>query len=292
MTETAESVEAMIQEVMTPEAAPAATQEGDISEATQQEATTEETSQVTDSDGYTIKYKGKEIGLEDDKYRDFAQKGYDYEQKMHQFRVDSKLKEQEHEKKSSALKELEQINEYAKSNPAFEQLIQREWAKVQSGQEVEVAPQDRIQVLESRLNQVLSTLGSQQEEMEARKVAEMEATQEGSIAKYKETNADFDWVKKDETGHTLEDRIGQAMIDNGVKNFKIMADSFLLNEHMNRKTLEGKESLAKDIQKVNKLGLGKVTKKSQLGVSKSDDISKKSYDDLIKESFAELGLTY
>jgi hypothetical protein len=293
MSEAAENVDAMIQEAMAPEASPEATLEGQPIEAPQHEAVEEQAPETPDSpESYTIKYKGKEIGLDNPKYRDFAQKGYDYEQKMHQFRVDSKLKEQEYAKREAKYKELEQINDYAKENPQFERLIQEEWARVQAGQPREVSAQDKVQVLEARLNQVMDTLTSQKEAEEARRVAEMEASQEGAISKYKESHPDFDWVKKDGEGRTLEDKIGQAMIDNGVSNFQIMADSFLLKEHMDRKTLEGKETVAKDIQKANKLGLGKVTKKPQMAVKKSENVTDKSYDQLIQEGLAELGIEY
>ncbi len=292
MSEAAESVEALVQEAYAPEASPEIATEGQIADASPQLEVVEEPSSEPSEGGRTIKYKGKELSLDDDKYQMFAQKGYDYEQKMHQYKVDRKLFEQEKEKQSASYKELQAINEYAKENPAFEQLIQREWQKVQAGGELQVAPEDRVQVLESRLNQVLERLDSQGKEVEARRVAEMEAKQEMAIEKYKEQYSDFDWSTKDENGSTLEDRIMTSMIDKGVKDFEIMANSFLMKEHMNRKALEGKETVAKEVQKANKLGLGKVTKKSQLGAKKAEDVGGKSYDDLVAEGLRELGIEY
>ena len=284
-TGTDESVETIVQEAMTPEATPEANQEGHIAEQSQPE-------QAEQAAPYTIKHKGKDIGLEDPAFKDYAQKGYDYEQKMHKFRVDSKLQQKEFESKTAAFKELEQINDYAKENPAFEQLIQREWARVQNGEQVQVAPEDRVQVLESRLNQVLEKVGNAERELETRREAELEATQEGAISAYKERHSGFDWVKKDDSGFTLEDKIGQAMIDKKLGDFNIMADSFLLQEHMDRNSLESKEAVGKSLQKSSKLGLGQVTKKSSLGVKSAEGVRGKTMDQLAREGLEELGIPY
>jgi hypothetical protein len=292
MSEAAENVDALVQEAYAPDAPLEANPEGRISEAQPQQEAVEEPSSKGAESAFQkmLKHKGKEVLVDDEqKYDMYAHKGYDYEQKMHQFKVDRKLKEKEWADRETQFKELEQINTFAKENPAFEQLIQREWAKIQAGGQVQIAPEDRVQVLEARLNQVLDRLDNQGKDLEARRVAEMESKQEMAIDSYKEQNSDFDWNSKNEQGAALEDRIMQQMIDKGVKDFEIMADFVLKQERLARKELEAKEAMAKDIQKVNKLGLGKVTKQSQLGVKKSEDIGSKSYDDLVSESLRELG---
>ena len=162
MSEDAENVDALVQEAYAPDAPMEANQEGVISDAQSQQDATEELSSSGGAESAfkkLLKHKGKEVVIDDEqKYDMFAHKGYDYEQKMHQFKVDRKLKEQEWAQREAQFKELEQINTYAKENPAFEQLIQREWAKIQAGGQVQVAPEDRVHVLESRLNQVLEKL--------------------------------------------------------------------------------------------------------------------------------------
>lgn len=290
-----ENVDALVQEAYAPDAPLEANPEGMIEDVQTQHETVEESSSESAESAFRkmLKHKGKEILIDDEqKYDMYAHKGYDYEQKMHQLKVDRKLKEKEWADRETQFKELEQINNYVKENPAFEQLIQREWAKIQAGGQIEVAPEDRVHVLEARLNQVLDKLENQGRDLEARRIAEIEAKQEMAIDSYKESHSDFDWKKKDENGATLEDRIMQQMIDKGVKDFEIMADYVLKNEQLVRKTLEAKESMAKDIQKANKLGLGKVTRKSQIVVQGSEDIKNKSYDDLVAESLKELGYEY
>jgi len=283
-------VDALIAEIGSPDAAPEAPGEGTISDA---QAETAEGAAADKADsteaGRTLSYKGKELSLDDDKYKAYAQKGYDYEKKMHDFRVERKLFEREKSESKDKYSELKEINDYAEANPQFQKLIQDQWALIQSGQGQQMEPQTEVQVLKHQMAQLMETMSSQKENMEARRVAEMEATQEGTIAKYREEHSSMDWESKDDEGQTLEDRIGHAMLDNGVKDFRIMADSLLLKEHMSRTALAGKESAAKGIQKANKLGLGKVTAESQAKVKQAEDISKKSYDQLMQEAIAEMG---
>jgi hypothetical protein len=285
------NVDALVQEAMTPEPAPEAATEGIVNDA-QAEAPSEETSSnVTPEEGSRVlKYKGEEISLDDDRYKNYAQKGYDYEQKMHQMRVDQKLFEQERESWTKKNSEIEQINEYAKANPQFEQLIQQEWAKVQNGQAREMDPQTEIQVMQSQLRTLMEQNKSITEAAETRRIAEMEATQEGAIAKFKEEHAYLDWSTKDDQGLTLEDHVGQKMQDKRVADFEVMARAMLMDKIIAHKAMEGKESVAKGIQKAKQLGLGKITEKSQLGVKKADDVSNKTMDQLAAEAIAELGL--
>lgn len=290
MTEEAFDVDALIAEIGSPEAAPEAPSEGTISDAQAETPEDKAADAETPADSaFSLTYKGKELGLTEDRYKAYAQKGKDYETKMHDFRVERKLFEAERDKHKESHANIIEINDYTEANPAFQKLIQDQWALIQSGQTPPMEPQTEVQVLKHQMAQLMETMGSQKEGIEARRVAELEATQEGAISKYREEHSSMDWETKDDDGQTLEDRIGQSMLDNGVKDFRIMADSLLLKEHMSRKVIEGKESAAKGIQKATKLGLGKVTAESQQSIKKAEDISKKSYDQLMAEAIAEMG---
>jgi hypothetical protein len=293
MSEEEVNVDAIINEAMSPGATPEIATEGGFSDASAEtETPAQDESMSTGSDGRTIKYKGEEVSIDDDRFVDYAQKGYDYQKKMHDYRVEKKLWEAEKAKFQEQFDELKQINEYAKANPQFEQLIQQQWAAIQSGNAPQMDPQTEVQVLSHQLQQLRQDMNSKKEQEVLRQNAELEARQEGAISEFKSKYSDLDWATKDDNGFSLEDRIGQAMIDKKVNDFEIMATYVLKDELMKRQALSAKESAAKGIQKANKLGLGKVTKESTLGVKPTEDIGKKSYDDLIRESFAEMGLKY
>lgn len=286
------NVDSLMANAYEPEAPISAPNEQDVQADSAQPTADEPVVEQTGANDFVLKYKGKEISLDPDKARSYAQKGYDYETKMRDFKVQKKMYEKEIEEQKQKYGELAEINEFAKQNPAFEQLIQREWAKIQSGQQLEVAPEDKVTLLESRLNQVLDKLESQEKQLTFRQQAEMEAAQETAIESYKSKYSDFDWESKDENGATLEDRIMQNMIDKGVKNFEIMADHVLKNELLAKQQMEAKRQIGKQIQHSNKHGLGQVTKTSQQKAQKAKDVGSKSYDDLVAEGLAELGIDY
>jgi hypothetical protein len=279
---------------MAPEAPQEANQEGvaDGPLQTLEEAPSSPDESAAEAQARVLKYKGEELTVDDPRVIDLAQKGMSFEERMHQMRVDRNLFEQEKEQELSGIKELQEINDYAKQNPAFQHMLQQQWANIQAGNVPQVTPENQMQVMQSTINQLVDRLNSQEQQVSQRQNAEMQAAQEGAISQYKEEHPDFDWSKKDEFGLSLEDQIGQAMIDKRVADFRVMADSFLMKDLLERKSLEGKETVAKGIQKVNKLGLGKVTKKSTLASKKAEGVSNKSYDDLIKEGLSEYGIEY
>jgi len=287
-------VDQLIADSTAPESSLDASSEG--SPADINEPTIEAAPQAEEESPFTLKYKGEDIGMHDDKFKMYAQKGYDYEQKMHQLRVDRKLWDKQKSEENSQYDELKQINEYTKSNPEFESLIKREWARIQGGG----SPSEQLQAgqthqlppgQQAQLNSILQRLDRQDTDLRSRQMAEKEATIEGAIEGYKEKYEDFDWNTKDDFGQTLEDRITQHALDNEIKDFKTAANDLLFDEHLKRAQLTSKEQAGKVIQKQHKMGLGKVTKESQLQAKPIQDVRNKSYTDITSEILAEYGIT-
>ncbi len=289
-------VDQLLADIASPESSPDASSEGSLPS---NEATPEiEAAPASEEESpFTLKYKGEDIGMQDDKFKMYAQKGYDYEQKMHQLRVDRKMWNQEKEKENSQYDELKQINEYTKSNPEFERLIKREWARIQGGGspseqlQQQVGSQNLSPAIQAQMNSMIERLDRQDNDIRSRQMAEKEATIEGAIEGYKESNEHFDWNSKDDFGQTLEDRITQHALDNEIKNFKTAANDLLFEEHMKRAQLTSKEQAGKEVQKQHRMGLGKVTKESQLQAKPVEDVRKKSYTDIVSETLREYGIT-
>lgn len=287
-----ESIDSILAEANAPEipmSAPSENSENNVEPKAEPNA---ETNPSPEGDGRTLIYKGKEISIDDDKYRMLAQKGYSYEQDRHQLKVDRRLWEREREKHTAEFDELRQINEYAKSNPEFQALIQREWANIQAGGQIQQDPnqQQQPQAYNPQIEALRQRLDAQDEEIRIKKEAERETALESAIENYKESYGSFDWESKDEYGQTLEDRITQHAVDNQIRDFKTAANDYLFDEHLKRASLQSKEKAAKEIQKQNKLGLGKVTDQSTLDVKRADSVRSKSYNDLAAEALKEFGL--
>ena len=271
-------VEALISEAHA-EATPEIATEGDGSDAQVETGTGDESS--TQSKGTRVlQYKGETISIDDAKFQNFAQQGYDYNIKMRDFNIEKKLFESERE----SMKEIIEINDYAKANPDWLKTVQDHWAAEQSG----AGTRDPAS-LESRFQQLQARQDARDQKDIIRQNAALEADQELSISSFKENNSDHDWNTKDEYGNTLEDRIGHMMVEKKIRDFDVAATYLLKDEMLKRKALAAKESAGAAIQKANKLGLGQVTKKSVLGVKPAEDVRSKSYDQLFSEGYEEYG---
>lgn len=296
-----EQVDTLLESALAPSTPMSAPQEGVESSVSSPDQV------ATDSAGnqWVITHEGKEIPLDEHKYKMYAQKGYNYEGKMHQLRVDrniySKEREEFETQKAShetQTEELRRIDEYARQNPQWLEHVKQSWlqAQQQSGQYGQNSYQtqnpytQQISRLETAVNQLLSERQAQQKDTEMRAVAEKDAKLESSIAEYKDSFPDFDWEKADETGLKLDQRVMQHAIDNGIKSFKAAARDFLWDEHMSRAQINTKEKVGKEIQKQQKLGLGTPTAKSQMQVKRTESVRGKSYDDIASEALRELGL--
>lgn len=283
-------VDAIMNEALAPEAPMEAPREGHEileAESSQKESGTPP---AADSTGHNITYKGEELSVDSDRYKNLAQQGYDYNKKMHDFKVEQKMWEADRQKKDEQYEELKQINDYAVANPAFAQMLKEKWALQQSGQGQALEPQDQMAVISSQFAQIQAEQAETKERETIRSNAEKEARQEAAIDAFKQENSEYDWASKNDMGQTLEDRIGDAMLEKHVKDFEIMADHFLKKEMALRKAVEGGENAAKKIQKANKMGLGKLTAESQMKAKQAENISSKSYDDLMREFMTEEGI--
>jgi hypothetical protein len=244
---------------------------------------------------------GKEIGLDQAKAKAYAQKGFDYETKMHNLRVERQLFDKERDKNQESFKELKEINDYAKQNPEWERFLHEQWSAKQQEQAQQGNPAyqqqysspeaQQVAVLQNQLNDVLKRLDGQTEEMRDRKAAELDSRLQGEIDSYKEQYSDFDWATQDELGLSLEGKIQQHAIDKGIKGFTAAARDFLWDEHMKRAGMNSKEQVGKAVAKEKALGLGKVTKESQLQTKSAKGVRDKSYADLTAEAMAELGIS-
>jgi hypothetical protein len=287
-------VDALIESINQPEEPIEPSTEGLTTDAQAETEVSEDSSdeQAEDTTStFNLVHKGKEISVNDENYRQYAQKGYDYESKMKEFNVERKMFQQEREKFQEDIGELKEINEYAKQNPEFERIVKQQWELAQQGRLPDMQPQDQVSLLEAKVNRMQELLDSQKQESESRRVAELEVKQESAISKFKDEHSYLDWETKDEHGQTLEDRVGEKMLESGVRDFNLMAKAMLMEKIVAHKALESKENVGKDIQKANKLGLGKVTKKPQMKLKPLENARSKSWDEVLREAMDEEGIT-
>jgi hypothetical protein len=288
-----ESVDSLMEDMNAPEIPMDSKSEGDVSDySSELEDTINDAFLSLDRDG-------KQIKLDQNKAKAYAQKGFDYETKMHNLRVEKQMFDRERQKQEESYKELKEINDFAKQNPEWERFLHEQWSSRQNQQAYQGNPayqgsnpeMSKVAFLENQLNNVMRQLDSQREDMTARQTAELDSKIQGEIDNYKEQYSDFDWASEDEIGLTLESRIQQHALDNRIPNFVAAARDYLWDEHMKRASMNSKEQVGKAVQRQNALGLGKVTKTSQMQAKEAKGVRSKSYSDLAAEALAEYGLS-
>jgi len=270
--------------------------EGEAEGSEGETGATDQSTTTTPGD-FTLKHKRFENGERNftkDQYNGYAQKGLDYELKMHEIkgeRKDLETKKTEIETKQKELAdsygEYQKIDQYVRDNPDFQALITREWAKIQ-GQQTALSPheqkmQDTITALENRINE---------RDKAERDGTESRATESliNSIQSFKEKNASFDWEAKNEFDKTLQDRIEDHAVEHGFKSFDKAAKDMLFDDLMNNAKMQAKEKTGKEIQKQKKLGLGPITDTSQLKPAESAPGRRRSYQEVGRDALKEMGL--
>jgi hypothetical protein len=298
--ENGQDVDALYDSIMKPEVEPTAPTEGLNGEDKEPNGAVEnEATPTTDEEFFVLKHKDFENGerkFTRDKVAEYAQKGFDYELKMHQLKKERQayedLKKEFDTTKESFAKDREywnNVDQYMKDNPGFADVVQQEFSKIQ-GQNVNVPMSPEVQTLRETVQQLQDRLNAQDNEAKETSQKRAEENFIKSTMAYKKENADFDWDSKNEFGQTLQEQIEDHAVKNGFKNFKDAANTFLFDKIQKRTALKAKEEAARELQKQKKLGLGPVTDHSSKTVDRTN-LRAASYEQLAAEAMDELGLS-
>lgn len=180
------------------------------------------------------------------------------------------------ERKVGESKHLLELDNWARENPELYHRMQLEYENQRNGGQFGEVPPYLAKFV-ADLNEVRAKLNEvdQIKQEHIRKQSD-EALQK-EIDTYKGKYSDFDWNSPDQSGLTLEQRIINHALQNGIQTFRAAANDYLIDEVAKRKEFKAKEEVAKTIQKNNKLGL--LEQKSEKYTPKPINPRKlKSYD--------------
>ena len=168
---------------------------------------------TADVDKFILKHKDFENGEREftrEKAIEYAQKGFDYELKMHQLKQEreawaneKKNFEGERETFTKDREYWSNVDQYMKDNPGFAQVVQQEFAKIQ-GEQANVPMTPEVQTLHNQIAALQERLDAQDNatQEKSQKVAEEKFVK--STVDYKREHSDFDWEGKDEFGQSLQ----------------------------------------------------------------------------------------
>ena len=298
--QTSEEADALYDSVMSPEVETSEPTEGE-SEAKSEEPSEDGVNEPAEStdDLFTLKHKDLENGEKQfsrDKVTEYAQKGFDYELKMHSLKSERAAFEEklaELEKRQQEFSEKreywENIDKYMVENPSFAETVRAAWEQ-QQGQQSHVTSDPQYQALQSTIKSLEERLNVQDNERQEISLKKAEESLVKSKAEYKDKHPDFDWETKDEFGQTLQERIEQHAVDNGIRSYNLAANSYLFDQHIKRTEMKAKESVAKELTAKKKMGLGPITDRSVKQTQQATNLSQMSYQDLAREALVELGI--
>jgi len=298
--ETLDEANALFDSVMKPGVETSEPTEGETTEENSEpsENQVSKDSESQDDLSFILKHKDFEDGeraFSRDKVTEYAQKGFDYELKMHRLKTerqefDEKMTDLESKQSDFSKKReyWENIDKYMEENPDFAETVRNAWDQKRGQNTDNMSPE--YQALQSTIDSLRDRLDAQDKDKQdiSEKVAQESFVK--STAEYKDKNNDFDWETKDEFGDSLQDRIEKHAVDSGIKNFKVAANSYLFDQHLKRTELKAKEQVAKDLQQQKKNGLGPITDRSIRETKEATNISSMSYEDLAGEALREIGI--
>jgi hypothetical protein len=235
---------------------------------------------------FEITANGQLIKAPVDKVKQWASQGYDYAQKMAAFKAEQEKFGGERNKWESQYKP---IDEYIQKNPEWWQAVQEAYqARELAGRN----PNDPIVQALSQVKSEISEIKQFKQEIAEEKAQAQRAQEDQQltteIQSIQEQYPDLDWKGVDESGKSLEIRVIEHAVQNGIKTFRAAFRDFNHDQLIQRAEAKGKEAINKDIQKRTKLGLlGKTPAPTQQAL-RPEDVRNKSYEDITQDILSTL----
>jgi hypothetical protein len=221
----------------------------------------------------------------------FAQQGWDYQEKMAEFnrqQEEFKTQSQSHAEALERLKTYQQLEDYIKQDPQWWEHIRGAYNPRATGLEQGGNPASLQKVIDEQVSKAVEPFKSFMEQQE---LAKQDAQLETEIKGYRDSYPDFDWKTTDDLGRSvLEQQILAHAVENRIGNFRAAANDFLHEQHVKRTELKSREKVSQELKKQTKLGLGPVTNLPVTDIKRAKNVSASSYDDIAQDALRELGI--
>lgn len=264
----------------------------------QEEALEEEQAQAEETAAQQMfKYKalGKEIEEPIETILQRASMGYDYAQKMQEYK---QLQQQIEEQKQLA-EQLQQkwkpYDDYARENPDWFQHWQNAWQNRGSGQQGHEIAQTEQSAIPPQLQEKLTAfeqfMQQQQQREQQQQVAQEDEALANDIKSIQEQYPDIDFQATDPaTGKSLEQQVIDHALQNGINSFRAAFRDFNHEKLVERERERAKEDVAKQTQAQRKRGIiGQSPTPFSEGPT-NFDVKSRSWDQLERLAAQELGI--
>ncbi len=196
----------------------------------------------------------------DPRLTQWLSQGYDYAQSMQAFKEQSEnfnRQKQEWEKSYTPYKE---IDEFAKQNPEWWQTVEQSYQQRLSTQQV--VPDQIKQYIDQHLKPVSQDIPLMKQFLQEMQTQKMEKQQkeedarlENSIKSIRDKYPHLDFSAKDQTGLSLEKRVIDHALKNGIPTFEAAFAHYYGDTLISQAEARGREAVMADMKKRAKLGL-------------------------------------
>lgn len=246
---------------------------------------------ITPAQEYTLKVNGQDIKAPLDKVLQWAQMGYNYPQKANELN----LKQQEFQKRQQELEAqwneretkwapYKEVDEYAAKNPDWWKQVSQNYQEAIKG----ATSNPEVNQIKQEFQEFKKFMQDSMAEKQSQKVLaeDQKFSQEVESIRKAYTNIDFD--TPDDDGKSLEMKVLQHAVDNGIGSFKTAFRDYYHDHLINKAKEDGKVAVAKQVQKQTKLGILGETSRPTKGLKPAENIKNKTYSQLAQEALDEL----
>lgn len=243
--------------------------------------------------GHKLKYSasGKEVEEPLKDILNRASQGYHYSQRMAELKSQEREWQRQLEEQKALADKYREIDDYARSNPQWFEY----WNNAYQNRSLGVGGEQEgfdVSKIASLIDQKLApfqeTIQQQRERMEREKIAQEDEMLNSQVQSTMKEFSDVDFSATDpQTGSTLEHRVYQFMIDNGINDFNKAYKLMDYNNIITRQTEKAKADLVKQEQMKRKQGIV-----SETSVKSKPQPQRQNFRGLNPEEFERMQLDY
>lgn len=230
---------------------------------------------------FTANGKPVKVPASDPRVAQWLRQGYDYNQRMAEFKTQQAEIEQRAAKAAEFEKRYGEVDKYIAQNPGWWDHVQASWQQR--------AAMDPNSPIAAELNQLKATVEEVkgfktqlEQERDAQIKAQEDQALDSEIKSLRESYPDIDFSAADPEGKTLEARVLEHAVKTRATSFR-MAFRDLHHEHLVKREAEkAKELVIKDIQAKKKQGFLGTSPVPRKGVTESNNRDQSYYDAMLE----------
>lgn len=249
-----------------------------------------------DPSPFEFDWKGQKVRPDSlDKAKTWMQQGYNYSERAaelnrRQAEFDARFKDWEG--KAKHYSRYDEVDKYVKENPQWWEFVEQQWQqRGQQGQpQLDPNLEPIIKPLQEKLSQYDTFFQQLQQERQQEVIAKEDQALDAEISEIRKAHPNIDLNAVDESGKTLEQRILNHAMENGINTFRAAFRDYLHDQLVQTAKADSLQKEAKSTQIATKQGLLGKTPTPRKGIERAQNVRGKSYDALTQEALAELGV--